>query len=251
MGGEKSLNGPYHRDFWKLDLDKLDEWQALPPYPISESVTGKFMGWSMAVHEDKAYLFTGRPRVDFFDLITEQWGSFATTFKRSDGLAGSDPWPYPNNRLREYTMQMVDGKLYVFGGCHAEAALGSNLFVVLNIESRQWEKLSGTIQPKAGHECPGPRRYTTSWVDQSSGKFMLMYGEADRQSARIAGQPNSGFNGYGYDDFWSWDLQAHKWRRERILGNPPCPRSEMSHTYVCFTSLPGSHYTVLKRNLEL
>jgi hypothetical protein len=236
VGGEKGLDGPFYRDFWRLDLNKLDQWQSLPSYPIAESLTGHFLGWSMVAHKDKAYLFTGSPRVDFFDLITGKWGSFTTTFKRDDGLAGSDPWPYPKKKLRDYTMQMVDGKLYVFGGYHAKAALGSNLFVVLNIESRQWEKLSGTIEPKVDNKCPGPRRYATSWVDEARARIMLMYGEADRQSAKIAGQPNAGYSGYGYDDLWSWNLRERKWRRERFVGNPPCPRSEMSHTYVRWRS---------------
>ena len=190
----------------------------------------------MAVHKNKAYLFTGRPQVDFFDLTNEKWGSFTTTFKRSDGLAGSDLWPFLNNKLRDYTMQMIDGKMYVFGGFNNRAALGSNLFIVLDIESRQWEKLSGTIEPKANSKCPVPRRCATSWVDKVGERIMLMYGEADRQSAKIAGQPNGGYRSYGYDDLWSWDLRERKWQRERLVGNPPCPRSEMSHAYVCYLS---------------
>lgn len=134
--------------------------------------------------------------------------------------------------LRDYAIQMMDGKLYVFGGSNDKAALGSNLFIVLDIEKRQWEKLSGTVEPKADNKCPGPRHCATSWVDEFDGRMMLMYGEADRQSAKIAGQPNAGYNGYGYDDLWSWNVRDRKWRRERLVGNPPCPRSEMSHTYV-------------------
>jgi hypothetical protein len=172
------------------------------------------MGWSMAVYKDKAYLFTGCPRVDFYDLITEKWSSFTTAFKRRDGLAGYDPWPYPNNKLVDYTMQMVDGKMYVFGGCNDTAALGCNLFVVLDIESRQWEKLWGTVEPQVDSDCPGPRRYATSWVDEAGGRIMLMYGEANRQGAKIAGQPNGGYKGYGYDDLWSWNIRERKWRRE-------------------------------------
>ncbi|RDB24340.1 hypothetical protein Hypma_008408 [Hypsizygus marmoreus] len=30
---------------------------------------------------------------------------------------------------------------------------------------------------------------------------------------------------------WSWDIQAEKWRRERLAGNPPCPRTEIACTY--------------------
>ncbi|THG96699.1 hypothetical protein EW026_g5175 [Hermanssonia centrifuga] len=34
-----------------------------------------------------------------------------------------------------------------------------------------------------------------------------------------------------YDDMWSWDLKAEKWQRQRIVGNPPCPRTEGGCTY--------------------
>lgn len=114
-------------------------------------------------------------------------------------------------------MQMVDEKLYIFGGCHAAAALcNKSLFVVLKIESRQQEKWSGTIETQTSHDFSGPRCYATSWVGKSNGKFVLMCGEADRQSARIAGQPNSEFNGYSYDYLWSWDLCERNWRRVHL-----------------------------------
>lgn len=35
-----------------------------------------------------------------------------------------------------------------------------------------------------------------------------------------------------YDDHWSWDIDERKWRRERLSGNKPCARGEMSCTYV-------------------
>lgn len=194
-------------------------------------MTGKFDSWSMVVYKDKAYLFTGSPRVDYFDLITGRWGHISTTLMRSGGRSRS--WPHPHNRLSEYTMQVAHGKLYVFGGKHTEAAIGCNVFMSLDIETKRWEILSGTVQCVADSSCPGPRRYTSSWIDGTNERFMLMYGEADRMGAKMAGQPQGGFHGYGYDDLWSWHLKDRKWRRERIVGNPPCPRSEMAVNYVC------------------
>lgn len=233
--------GPNYRDLWRLDLNKLDQWTALPPYPIPESITGKFDAWHMTVYQDKAYLFTGSRRVDFFDLVTEQWGHISTTIKRGDGLAGAESWPYPDNTLNQYTMEVADGKIYVFGGIHQDADIGCNLFLALDVESRQWEKLSGTVLPKADHDCPGPRRFPSSWIDPKGGNFMLMFGEAARQSARIGGQPNGAQLGFGYEDLWSWSLQDRKWRREKITGNPPCPRSEMAATYVCHVFTPKDY----------
>ena len=126
-------------------------------YPISESITGNFIDWSMAVHNNKAYFFTGHPCLDFFDLITVKLGSFTTTSKQTNGLAGSHPWPYLINKLGRYVMQMMDRKLYVFSGSHSKAALVSNLFVVLDIDNHQWGRLSGLMELKADIKCPGPR----------------------------------------------------------------------------------------------
>lgn len=237
-GGEKGLDGPFYRDLWRLDLSKLDQWQQLPSFPQPESISGPFDAWSMAVYEDKAYLFTGRPLVDYFDLVTEQWGTLPTTFKRDSGLKS---WPYPRNYMYEYTMQVAKGKLYVFGGVHDDAALGCNLFMGLDIVTGQWERLSGTVLPQADISCPGPRRYTTSWIHPSGDKFMLMFGEAARQTALLQHQANGSTNGYGYDDLWSWDFKKRVWQRERIVGNPPCPRSEMAVTMVC--SNPSDYHT--------
>lgn len=91
-GGEKTLEGPYYRDFWRLNLDTLDAWEALPPYPIPECVTGHVMGWSMVVYKEKAYLFTGSSRLDFFDLKAKTWGTMATTLLKrgSNSRAGFD-----------------------------------------------------------------------------------------------------------------------------------------------------------------
>ena len=82
-GGAKESHGPFYRDFWYLDLIKLNEWRQLPNYPIPLSKTGLFVGWNMVVHEEqkRAYLFTGRPRLDYFDLVTDTWGSITTTYK--------------------------------------------------------------------------------------------------------------------------------------------------------------------------
>lgn len=129
-------------------------------------------------------------------------------------------------------MQMIGGKMYVFGGVHRAAVVGCNLLMALDMETRQWEQLSGTVQPVANFDCPGPRRFAASWVDDAQGNLMIMFGEADRQGARIGGQPHAGYHGYSYDDLWSWNVHDRKWRRERILGNAPCPRSEMSYTWV-------------------
>lgn len=240
-----NIEAAYLRDIWRLDLDKLDAWEQLPSYPVPKET---LCGLQMSVHANKAYLFTGRPQVDFFDLTTRQWGSIETEFKRDDGRAGPAPWLYPGHDLSDYAMQMIDGHMYVFGGSHANARLGTNLFVVLDLATRKWTRLSGTVLPKPDYSCPGPRKWPASWVAED--RIFIMYGVADRQNAQIQNQSEAAGEAFLYSDFWSWSLTDRKWRREIISGNPPCPRAEIAATYVCTyprTCVSSFTYTLIQR----
>lgn len=215
---------------WCLDLNKLDGWKQLPSCPIPYESVAMLIGLQMSVHEDKAYLFTGHPQVDFFDLKTKEWGSIATSFMRDNGRAGSASWPYPGKSLTDYAMHMVDGRMYIFGGSHANASLGCNLFVMLDLQTKQWKKLSGTLLPAPDYSCPGPRTWPATWIRED--KMYLMYGVADRLGAQMNNQPHGGDDAFGYSDFWSWSFTDNQWRREIVRGNPPCPRAEAGCTYV-------------------
>lgn len=104
----------------------------------------------MAVYEDKAYLFTGRATVDYFDLTTRKWGAISTRFRKLSNSSNTakERWLYPGNNLTGYTMQMMNGRLYVFRGTHSKAAIGCNVLVILDIETCKWTHLSGTVEPK-------------------------------------------------------------------------------------------------------
>lgn len=232
-GGEANLEllGNHYRDLWCLDLEKRDGWRELAPYPHSFSSVGRFMGWTMAVHQDKAYLFTGRPQVDYFDLINERWGSVSTTFSSS--------WPYPKKQLFDYSMQLVDGCLYVFGGTHDGSNLGCNLFMKLDLKTLKWKALTGSAKPVADASCPGPRRHAMSWVDGEAERIYVGHGDADRMAAQAYGEhPHGADDGYVYEDLWSWGIADGKWRRERMAGNVPSARSEMACTYVSVFDIP-------------
>jgi hypothetical protein len=189
------------------------------------------------VHRDKALLFTGRPLIDVFDLAKEKWSSFETTYSptEADIEAGvvSD-WPYPNEKLSDTTMQIVKGKLYVFGGAHATTSIGCNLFMVLDLSSRKWRRLSGYVRaPKhADYTCPGPRKSSSSWVSTDKTRIFLLFGHCDRQGASFHDEVHGSDEAYAYDDMWSWSIQDERWRRERMSGNPPCARTEMACVYV-------------------
>ncbi|KAG5651275.1 hypothetical protein H0H81_009241, partial [Sphagnurus paluster] len=235
-GGRKDSAGPFYRDFWYLDLQKLDKWRQLPDYPIPTSASGGFLNWSMVVHNDRALLVTGRKQVDFFDLKTETWGSFATTYAptRADTAAGvNGGWPWPGQRLADAAQQIAGDKLYVFGGTHRDTNIGCNLFMELDLTTRVWRRLSGYVMPPrdGDYACPGPRKTPGSWVSRDKNRVYLLFGTCDRNGASLRGEMHGASDAYPFEDMWSWDIAKGEWRRERLAGNPPCPRTEMGCTY--------------------
>ncbi|KAJ7109557.1 hypothetical protein C8R43DRAFT_1139663 [Mycena crocata] len=224
LGGEKYLSGPHHRDFWCIDLAGGDEWRPLPAYPVPASVTGDLVGFSMVVHEDRAFFFTGHPEVDVFNLRTHTWSALRTSFPEA--------WPYPKNNVVDYAMHCVRGKIYVFGGSHDASPVGCTLLMELNIAARTWRALSGTALPvNATYGGPGPRRLAASWVGKDQNTIFVMYGIADRMAARLSGKLHAAYNSHSHDDFWSWDIAAGAWTQRRLSGNVPSPRGEMACTY--------------------
>lgn len=221
---------------WVLDLNALDAWRKLPDYPISLANAGRFIGWTMLLYNDTALLFTGRPTVDVFDLSSKTWSSFETTYSptAADISAGVvDGWPYPGKILADATMQIVNDKLYVFGGGHHTTAMGCNLFMELDLKTRKWRRLSGYVRaPRhSDNTCPGPRKSAGSWANPDKDRIFLLFGHFDREGAR-AGELHKESEVFGYEDFWSWSLTEERWRRERMSGNPPCARTELAYTYV-------------------
>ncbi|KAL0961429.1 hypothetical protein HGRIS_006375 [Hohenbuehelia grisea] len=235
-GGRKDSLGPFYRDLWRLNLKKLGSWTRLPDYPIAMSSSGAFLGWTIIPYNDKAYLFTGRPNVDVFDLVTQQWSSFRTSYtptsndRRHGGIEGR--WMYPGSQLTDSTQQIVDGKLYVFGGTHGTTNIGCNLFMVLDLQTRQWTRLSGTpMALKPDLSSPGPRKTPSSWVDATNNKIYVFSGECARNGAHLQNEPHGADDGYAFADLWCWYIKEGHWKRERMVGNIPCPRSEVAFTW--------------------
>ncbi|KAJ7220976.1 hypothetical protein C8J57DRAFT_1393484 [Mycena rebaudengoi] len=234
-GGRSAAGGPFHHDLWALDLIKLDAWRQLPDYPIALSLSGQFLGFSMHVYNATALLFTGRPTVDVFDLVAENWTSFETTFSPTpaDLEAGVvDDWPYPRKQSWDATTLIVNDKLYIFGGAHGSSIMGCNLFMELDLTTRVWRRLSGYVRapPDADYACPSPRKNAGSWASPDKKRIFLLFGHFDRE-ARKHNELHGASEAFGHEDFWSWDIQEARWRRERIAGNPPCARTELAYTY--------------------
>ncbi|KAF7371251.1 hypothetical protein MSAN_00760900 [Mycena sanguinolenta] len=235
-GGRQTSLGPWYRDMWALDLSKLEKWRRLPDYPVPMEMSGMFLGWNMLVYRDQAIIFTGRPTVDTFDLRSETWSSFQTTYVATPadieaGVIGG--WPYPGMRCADATMKIVDDKLYVFGGHHRTTSMGSNLFMVLDLTTKKWRRLSGTVRVTrhSDYSCPGPRKSASSWVSQDKKRIYLAFGSFDREAAKSHNELHGADEAYGYGDFWSWHVEKEVWRRERMVGNPPCGRTEAACVY--------------------
>ena len=205
----------------------MDGWRELPSY------THPFLNCQMAVHSGKAYLFRGLAAVDYFDLEHERWGRVSTHFLNARG--GRAEWPYKET-LADYGVCVVAarGTLYVFGGQYTRA-IGCNLFAALDIARRTWTLLSGTpdsVPLLPQYDVPGPRKQHAMWADGAGERVYVMYGMADRQAADLYQEEFGSAEGFVYDDCWSWDVAKKQWRRERVAGNMPCPRAEMSTCYV-------------------
>lgn len=246
-GGGGESKGPWYRDLWRLSLKKPVVWQELPGYPAGESqkLTATWLQWHMTVYNDKAYLFTGQPDIDVFDLKTQKWGLVTSTFEptAADIVAGVDPvrkWSYPVWTSQGATQQVVGDRLYVFGGTHGLTIMGCNLFMVLDLKTLRWRRLTGTLNVRraADYACPGPRNASSSWVSGDKKRIYLIFGECDRSAASMHKEPHGSFYGYAYEDFWSWDVEKEEWRLERLVGNVPCPRSEAACTYVSLLFVP-------------
>ncbi|KAJ7122642.1 hypothetical protein C8R43DRAFT_1148233 [Mycena crocata] len=235
-GGTKSSIGPWYRDIWSLDLNKRDAWRRLPDYPVPPQISDMFLGRNMLVHNDTAILFTSRPDVDVFDLKTETWGTFRTTYvPTSEDLAAGvvNGWPYPRKTLSDSTMQIVDNKLYVFGGSHGTTIMGCSLFMELDLKTCKWRRLSGTVRvtEHADYSCPGPRKSAASWVSPDKKRFFLLFGVFDRDEAGRNNELHGEDVNWGCPDFWSWNIKDEVWRLERLSGNPPCARAETAYAY--------------------
>ncbi|KZT69127.1 hypothetical protein DAEQUDRAFT_670092, partial [Daedalea quercina L-15889] len=224
-GGMKSGELTAYTDLHYMDLRSPGTWVGLPRYPRPV-----FLNLQLAVHENKAYSWRGKPNVDYFDLVNERRGRMQTTWV--DRAGNPVPWPLEDDGLCDYAMHIVQGQLYVFCGTTDKARMGCSIFAVLDLATKKWQHLTGVaVIPPAGYDEPGPRKYVASWVDGKEENIYVLQGMADRAASEMFHQAHASPESHGYDDFWSWNIKDCKWRREKMVGNTPCPRTEMACTY--------------------
>ncbi|KAJ7110628.1 hypothetical protein C8R44DRAFT_883758 [Mycena epipterygia] len=228
LGGGKCIEGPWYRDFWVLDLAKLDCWRRLPDFHVPEELTGDLGGFHIVPHPDgRLFVFTGlEPAIAFFETKRRKWQILKTKFVADTQMP---KWPYPW-RFLEYTAQCVGDRLYIFSG---NKVVGTDVLMELNLRSAKWRRLSGSAVHTPSASSPGPRGRCQSWVAKDASRIFFMFGQSDRPTWLHLQECHDAppFYSHVYDDLWSWDIKAEKWTRERLRGNVPSPRSEMACTY--------------------
>jgi hypothetical protein len=239
------VGGPYLRDFWYLDLNKSTPggWHKLPDYKLPPT-SNLWLGWAFSLDPftKRAYLFNGSMDVDYIDLVTETWGRIkcSYTVTPEDAKAGvKNGWAYPGSHSCDYASQIVLGdneakKILVFGGMHKTTSMGCNLFMELDLRTKTWRRISGSVIPPkdADHSVPGPRKYAASWVDKEQKRFYILYGSFDRDLYKRPDDDHAEDIPWTCSDCWMYDIDAEKWTRDRVRGNPPPPRTEFGLTFV-------------------
>ncbi|KAJ7834346.1 hypothetical protein B0H14DRAFT_3871395 [Mycena olivaceomarginata] len=238
-GGRKSERGPYYRDIWTLDLNKLDAWRQLPDYPVPAPATGLFLGWNMVLYNNVALLFTGRPTIDVSDLKTETWSSFHATYTPTSADTATGvlhSWPYPGYKSFDSAMQIIGDKMYVFGGGHGSTLMGCNLFMELDLSTRKWRRLSGTVRvtEHGNYSCPGPRKSPASWVSEDRTRIYILFGIFDREEAHRYSELHGETVPFGCSDFWSWSVKEENEKLQKtIIFGGYCPNLQS------YVRLPG------------
>lgn len=216
-----------YSDGWALNLQDLKQGWRKVPYPEIKFSSSRRGSHLLALHEDKAYLFLGRPSVHVLNLITETWSTIGTTTRR--GI----PWTevFPGNRFEGYACVAFGNSIYYFGGTDGSNRLGRNALVALDLATHQWDVLSGEVALNKDPTLPGGREDLGMWIDR--GKLWIALGGASRLSEWLksgdegAGAPMD----YSYQDLWSYDLSTKEWVEERSGGNPPWARTEVACTF--------------------
>jgi hypothetical protein len=181
-GGMASGAKAFFCDIWCLPLTPLGQWKKLPDFP-SGILPPK--GIRMAVWKDKALMFRGhRDRLGFFDLKTETWGTQKTTF------GSSQRWPYNEGIFDQYSVEMFEDTMYVFGGDDSGSCLGTNVLMALDMKTWAWTHLGGTSAAIATQTMPNLRCYPNCWIVPKERRLYVLYGNANRSLAKQEKKPH-------------------------------------------------------------
>ncbi|KAK7446264.1 hypothetical protein VKT23_014469 [Stygiomarasmius scandens] len=207
-----------------MDLETR-KWKRLPDIPSNSRDSCLSGIRPMRVWQDKVHLFSGRLQVQVFDLVTEKWSILNTSLPRNKS------WPYPSSGLEAFNTALLDDTLYVFGGQDSNDALGNNLFMALHLPTAKWDHISGTPTMIPKKDQPECRTLPAMWAVPEQRKIYVMYGSALRTHARFGNRPHGAEIDHTWDDQWSFHVDERKWKRERMRGNYPSPRTEHASVF--------------------
>jgi len=94
-------------------------------------------------------------------------------------------------------MQMVEGRLYVFGGTYKQSHIGCNLFMILDLGDAAMVSTVWDSAPRRTILVPDRGDCAWSWVNRDRDRMYLMCGEANRHGAKLSGDMHDGTFVYG------------------------------------------------------
>jgi len=170
---------------------------------------------------------------------------------------------------------VLSGKMFIFGGecvngvkygsqCKKKACIGCDLSVdtdftdlyVLDLESLEWSKVSGTggINPKLLGEntIPEGRQYPLMWPDEEKQRLFVLSGAGQR--AKIARDDHIDSSSYvdsnfHFKDFWQYSVSNGEWTKLNLNGNVPVARSESQAAAVKGGAIIFGGYTIASKTI--
>lgn len=212
-GGQRGLTRAeiFLADFWYLPLVEGGKWHRLPDIPTDYN-PAMFSARCMRVWKDVGYVFMGSQYMWGFNLKTEKWSQVLS-------FLDSGKWPYGRDIVDTFSMHIYKGTLYAFGGVDGEKPIGCNIFMSLDLATRQWTHIGGSNRVEAAIGMPALRQHAGSWVVEEQEKLYILFGGANRTAAHLDGLSGGDPMDHTYDDFWSYSFSKKEWKRESLLGN--------------------------------
>ena len=211
-----------------IDLRRLDKWRRLRNFPERLKFLALHANAAF-VYNDYAWFFTGHKDVLRFNMNTETWDY--VSIKMSEGK--KQKWPYKDKGLVNPSITLAGHHLYIFGGDIKFGKEGTDSFMVIDLDSLQWRFLGDSSLYKnadyPGKYWPPPRCGAGCWFAPHEKRIYLLFGTSEQQDRYNNPAENPEYDPY-YSDLWSYSIKKETWERERVRGNPPCPREDMAIT---------------------
>eukprot|EP00796_Vickermania_ingenoplastis_P007378 gene7378-5193_t len=189
---------------WReVDLDLLAD---------DEGPTPRF-GHTAVLYKRKMFVFGGRTEggqylndVLCYDLDTKVWTSYGPP-SHLTGTTREPSWPHPRCG---HAAAVVEDRMYVLGGELRQGVCLRDMWS-FHFPSTTWRLESTAVPiPRKGHTMHYLRSVDTA--KRADDSMLVVFGGADE-------------DGKLYNDVCLYGLTEHKWKRMRIQGDIPCPRS--------------------------